>query len=172
MFLLNTSSPDQAEGKVAQVYSVFPKHIGIPVPLQLLSASPGVLERQAGLIRYFMTHPRLSAGLLASIRYAIASKTGHTACEALNKGILKQMGMEEKEIEMLPLSPSSAPLEEQEEAMLSFVLRAFDAPSTVTAADVEALRQAGYQDGDILDALYHAAGMLAGSVLFKAFVRA
>lgn len=171
MFLLNTVSPDQASGKTAEVYSMFPPHIGVPTPLQLLSASTGLLERQANMIKYFMGHSRLTPGLLASIRYAVAAKTGHKACEILNKGILKMMGMDEKEIEKLPMSPASAPLEESEEAMLAFVLRAFDAPSTVTAADIEALSAKGYQDGDILDALYHASGMLAGSVLYKAFVR-
>lgn len=171
MFLLKTHSPEEAAGKVAEIYSIFPKQIGVPVPLQLLSASPGILERQAEMIRYFMTHPRLTPGLLASIRYAVAAKTGHKACEALNIGILKSMGMEDAEIAKLPAAPSSAPLEEHEEKMFSFVLRAFDDPACVTENDVKALNAAGWTDSDVLDALYHAASMLAGSVLFKAFVR-
>jgi len=171
MFLLKTQNPESATGKIAAVYSVFPKQVGVPIPLQLLSASPGILERQAEMIRYFMGHPRLTPGLLAAIRYAVAAKTGHTACEALNQGMLKQMGMTEEEITSLPMSPATAPLEETEEKMFLFVMRAFDDPASVTQADIESLRQAGYTDGDILDAMYHASGMLAGSVLFKAFVR-
>ncbi|MBI4805745.1 MAG: hypothetical protein HY795_10980 [Desulfovibrio sp.] len=171
MFLLKTQSPEKATGKTAEVYSVFPKQIGVPIPLQLLSASPGILERQADMIRYFMGHPRLTPGLLASIRYAVAAKTGHSACEALNQGLLKQMGMTEDEIKALHMSPSTAPLEESEEKMFAFVMRAFNDPASVTQADIESLRHAGYTDGDILDAMYHASGMLAGSVLFKAFVR-
>jgi len=171
MFLLNTQSSESATGKTAEIYAMFPKNIGVPVPLQLLSASPGILERQAEMISYFRGHPRLTPGLLASIRYAVSAKSGNKACEILNQGILKQMGMSEKEIEELPLAPSAAPLEEHEQKIFAFVMRTFDDPASVTQADIETLRLAGYTDGDVLDAMHQATGMMAASMLLKAFVR-
>lgn len=172
MFLIQTVDPAEADGKVAELYGTFPAHIGVPLPMRLLSASPGILERSAETIRYYMTHPRLSPGLLASIRYAVASRTGHTACVELNRGILEKMGLSEAELaELARFSCQRAELDDEESAMLAFVLKAFDTPQSVVPGDVEELRKIGYTDGDILDALYHATTMLAGSVLFKAFVR-
>jgi hypothetical protein len=170
MFLLETQNPQTATGATAQVYSIFAR-MGVPVSMQLLSASAGILARQAEMINYFMAHPRLSPGLLAAIRYAVAAKTGHTACEILNHGLLEKMGLSDEEIKSLPEAGQSAPLEETEEKMFQFVMRAMGEPASICQADIESLRQAGYVDGDILDAVYHGSGMLAGSVLFKAFVR-
>ncbi|GFK93632.1 hypothetical protein NNJEOMEG_01466 [Fundidesulfovibrio magnetotacticus] len=171
MFLLETVDPEKAQGKVAEAYSIF-KNFGAPIPLRLLSASPDLQERQTAMIGYFMGHPRLSPGLLASIRFAIASKTGHLACEALNRDILGRMGVNEQEIAGLPTGAAETPLEESEEALFRFVLRSFDDPASANARDIQALRALGWQDADILDAMFHAAGMLASSVLFKTFVRA
>lgn len=172
MFLIDTIAPEKATGTVADIYATFPPHVGVPLPMQLYSASPGILERTAATIRYFMTHPRLSPGLLASIRFAVASRTGHTACVRLNKGILEKMGLDEAELaELARFSCERADLDDAEAAMLAFVLKAFDRPQEVEKSDLDELRRLGYQDSDMLDAVYHAGTMLAGSVLFKAFVR-
>lgn len=171
MFLLETQSPESATGTVAQSYAAFPKGMGVPVPLQLLSASPKLLERQMELIRLYMTHPRLTPGLLAAIRYAAAVRSGHVACQTLNQGMLERMGMGDQEICSLPDPNKEIPLEESEALMFRFVMRCLDDPASITAADVEALHEEGYADSDILDAVFHGAGMLAGAVLYKAFVR-
>jgi|GEM_PF-4887482 len=43
MFLLETIKPGEATGPVAEAYSIFPPEIGVIPPLELLSASPGML---------------------------------------------------------------------------------------------------------------------------------
>jgi hypothetical protein len=43
MFLLNHVSPEKATNAIGEIYSVFPKEIGPPHTLQLMSASPGFL---------------------------------------------------------------------------------------------------------------------------------
>lgn len=172
MFLLETVDPDKAQGTVAEAYSLFKNLGGVPIPLRLLSASPGILERQAAMIGYFMGHPKLTPGLLAAIRYAIAARTGHLACEALNKDILGRMGVKDQEIAGLSGASGETPLEESEEALFRFVIRTFEDPASVNSEGLAALRELGWTDNDILDATFHATSMLASSVLFKAFVRA
>ena len=71
MFFLRTLEPGQATGKTAEIFKAF-EQVGIPEPLKLLSASPGLLERQFGMIEYFRGHPNLSPQLLASIRYVVS----------------------------------------------------------------------------------------------------
>ena len=171
MFLLDTVAPAEATGKTAEVYAAFPKEIGVPLPLQLLSASPGLLERQFELIKYYMGHPNLTFPLLAAISYVAAAKAGHTSCVQLNGGMLMKMGMTPDQMAQLADNPQDSPLEERETAMFSLVIRAVDAPSSITAADLDAVRGHGYTDADILDAMAHAANMTAGALLYKTFVR-
>jgi alkylhydroperoxidase family enzyme len=171
MFLLKTVKPEEAAGKVAEAYKVFPKEVGIPTPLQLMSASPGLLERQTGVIGYYMSHKKLTFPLLAAIRYLAALKTGHAFCTEFNGGMLLQMGMSASDLADLKSDPKTSNLEPEEAAMVAFVAKALDDPASVTKADIEALRGQGFEDADIFDALAHGANMYAGSVLFKAFVR-
>ncbi len=54
-------------------------------------------------------------------------------------------------------------------AMLLFVAKAIRSPETVTQEDVDALREVGWTDTDIFDAVFHGASMAGPSILFKAF---
>ena len=53
--------------------------------------------------------------------------------------------------------------------MLLFVLKAVRTLHDVNASDVQALRDIGYDDGDILDATNHGARMSAIDIIFDAF---
>ena len=171
MFLLKTVEPSQASGKIAEVYNIFPKEIGVPVPMQLLSASPGLLERQMEFIKYYREHPKLSFQLLASIRYVVAMRAGHKSCEDLNAGMLTRIGLSSEELAELGASKALKSLEEQEAAMFSFVVAAVEKPEEVTADKLDVLRKFGYSDSDILDALSHGANMRTAAITYKAFVR-
>ena len=46
MFLLDVVKPEDAAGKVAEAYSVFPEGIPVPEPLVMMSASPDLAEIQ------------------------------------------------------------------------------------------------------------------------------
>jgi alkylhydroperoxidase family enzyme len=169
--LLNTVAPEEATGSVAAAYGIFPKEIGLPVGMRLLSASPELLEGQVAYIKHSMRHKGLSAPLMAAIRYVSAQKSGHKACISLNSGMLQRMGMETVEVEALLENPAAAGLEPREATMLEFVLQALDAPGSVDKQVIEKLRSLNYSDADILDALNVAARMHAASILYKALVR-
>ncbi len=171
MMLLRTVEPGQATGTVQRVYAAFDQAGEVPLPMQLLSASPGLQEQQLAAVNYYMSHPRLSLPLLAAIRYVAARLSCHDACVAFNGRLLQRMGMRQEEIEALVGPAAPAALEEREAALLAFVRRALAEPGAVTADDVESLRNQGWVDGDILDAVAHGANLAAASVLHKAFVR-
>lgn len=63
MFKLKTVKPEEATGKVAEAYSVFPAGIPVPAPLILMSASPDLLQPQSQVIRHYMTHSKLDIKL-------------------------------------------------------------------------------------------------------------
>ena len=172
MFILNHVKPEEATGKVAEAYSVFPPEFPVPDPLILTSASPELTQLQSGIIRHYMTHEKLDMGLLATIRYLVANHYDYQYCINLNAGILKQAGgLSDSDLETLRENPETAPLEDFQKALLLFVLKVVRAPNEVQEGDVEALREMGWTDQDIFEAAYHAVSMIAGSTLFKAFVK-
>ena len=170
MFLLKTLDPAQATGKSAEIFKAF-EQVGVPEPLLLLSASPGLMERHFGMIEYFRGHPSLSPQLLASIRYAVSRKYGHVACQEFNGKLLCRMGAKEEELAELAGQKRVSLLEEHEQAILSFVLKAVTDARSVTAGDVKALNDLGVSDSDILDATAHGANMKSATDVYLAFAK-
>lgn len=171
MILLKTVEPGQATGSVAQVYSAFDQLGEVPMPMRLLSASPGLQQVQFGGLRYFGGHKTLNAPLLAAIRYAASNLSCHDACLAFNGGLLQRMGMSGADLEALGQGRAPESLEEREAALVVFVRRALSEPASVSAADLDGLRAQGWTDADILDATAHGASLMASATLQKAFVR-
>lgn len=95
MFIVDHVNPEQAQGDIARIYSVFPEAIGVPAPMQLLSVSPELLKMQAKSLGYFMHHPNLEAPLLPALRYLGASRAGYDYCMGLNRGMLERQGMDQ-----------------------------------------------------------------------------
>jgi hypothetical protein len=169
MFILNYVSPEKATSPIGEIYNVFPKEIGPPHPLQLMSASPGFLACQFEIIKYFTNHKKLSFPLLAAIRYMAANYCDYEYCIKFNQNILMAAGADEQALEAIRYDPDKAPLEDNERAMLKFVSKAIKTPDAIMQSDVEALRNVGWEDSEILDAVAHGAFMQGHSTLMKAF---
>ena len=65
--------------------------------------------------------------------------------------------------------PLQTPLDDKDRAMVSFVMKAIKSPDSVEEKDVDNLREQGWTDSDILDAMAHGTNMIASSILMKAF---
>jgi alkylhydroperoxidase family enzyme len=170
MALIQTVSPEKAEGEVKEIYDTMQKNIGvIPDPLQLASASPWMLSMVWQSIQYFTQHPNLGFGLLSTIRYLVAQQYDYAFCTNFNKNFLLMQGMSQNDIEKIAEDPLQAPLEDKDRAMLAFVMKAIKTPDTVVKEDMEELHDMGWTDADILDALTHGTNMIGSSILMKAF---
>ena len=172
MFLLKYASPEKAEGQIGEIYSIFPKAIGPPHPLQLMSASPGFLSCQFEIMKYYMNHKSLSFPLLAAIRYMAANDCDYEYCIKFNRTVLMAAGADEKALEAMKDDPDRAPLEDNDRAMLKFVSKVIKTPEAVGPSDIEALRKIGWKDSDILDAAAHGAFMKGHRTLMTAFLKA
>jgi alkylhydroperoxidase family enzyme len=170
MFLLKTQDPESATGFVAEVYKAFAE-VGVPEPLKLLSASPGMVEVWFNSIKYFRDHQSLSPQLLASIRYVVSKKCGHVACQEFNGKLLCKMGAKEEELAELANRERTELLEAHEQALLDFVFKAVTDARSVSAEDVKALNDLGVSDSDILDATMHGANMKAATDVYLAFAK-
>ncbi len=171
MFRLKTQDPREATGAVADTYALFPPQIGVPGPLIMMSASPELVGRQAEFFKYFRAHPRLSFKLQALLRYLMAAEAGYGFCVGFNGNMLKMTGLSDVDLEAVQDDPSLAPLAENEKALLSFVVKALRQPDQVSDDQVRALRDLGWADPDIFDAMWIGANMLGMARLFNALAR-
>jgi uncharacterized protein YciW len=86
-----------------------------------------------------------------------------------NKHILKLQGLEEEDIRRMESDPATSLLEEKDGAMLVFVVKAIQAPSSVEADEIEALKEMGWDDRDLVDALAHCVNMIDHSIMMQVF---
>lgn len=85
MALIQTVSPKKAAGETKEVYDKLQKNIGvIPAPMELPSASPGMLRMAWHSIQYYSRHPTLGFGLLSTIRYLAAQHYDYSFCTRFN----------------------------------------------------------------------------------------
>ncbi|MDA8225669.1 MAG: hypothetical protein M0T86_07090 [Betaproteobacteria bacterium] len=170
MPLIQTVSPQDAQGKVKEVYDQVSAAFGAPPnALQIYSASPALLAEHWQSIGYYMQHPTLNFALLAMMRMLV-SQQGHCEyCVGFNESLLiNHAGFSIEQVQAAKRDPASAPLPPKDVAMLLFTLKAARDSNSVTATDIDALRKAGWSDADILDGLNHAANMLAADMLLNA----
>jgi hypothetical protein len=170
MALISMVTPEKAEGSIKEAYQMFMKNIGIiPKPMEMMSVSPALFDLQFQRIRYFSKHPILSFSLLAHIRYLVAHNLKYGFCTDFNKYMLKKQGVEDDDLRRMEADPSQSLLEENESAMLAFVIKAVQAPGSITADDVNKLKSLGWEDKDIVDALSQGVSMIDHSIMMQVF---
>ena len=170
MSLIKTVPVGQKDGPVGQVYEMFRQSTSmVPGPLRALSASAGLFAAYTSTFSYWRSHPNLSRDPLTCIRYAVATQHDFGACEEFNHTILTQAGMEQGELVSMQQDPRTAPLEEREVAWLRFVLRATQESESITQAQVDSLRELGWTEADLVDAVYHGAILQTMATIMKTF---
>lgn len=170
MTRLNIPAKEEATGVVKQGYDMFLKNVGIiPKPMEMLSVSPALFESQLKRIEYFSKHPTLTFALLAHIRFCVSHHLDYQFCTDLNQMILSKLGLDESQIASTAKDPSTALLEDNEKAMLIFVMKAIQSPGSVTDDDIENLRENGWTDSDMVDAMAQGVSMMDHAIMMQAF---
>ncbi len=73
MALIQTTPPEKAEGKLAELYAEVEQMFGrVPNNARMLGVSPALLENQLQLMEYYMGHPTLSTPFLAMVRMLVS----------------------------------------------------------------------------------------------------
>lgn len=170
MALITTVEPGSAEGQTKEIYDTMQKLAGVvPAPLQLASASPWMLDMMWQSVQYYSRHPRLGFGVLSAIRYLVARHYDYAFCTGFNKKFLLLQGMSEADIEKMEQDPLQVPLDDKDRSLAAFVIKAIKTPNTVEKDDMDRLRELGWTDGDVLDAVAHGTNMVGSSILMKTF---
>ena len=170
MPIIKTVKPEEATGKVADIYQNFINMMGfVPNAFLLRSSSPELLQGQANSLGYYWNHESLSSKLQAFIRLTTSVTHKCEYCINMNAGLLMRAGVTPEEIEATKADPSKAPLDEKDAAMLAFVVKVIKDSHSTNTEDLESLRKLGWTDKDILDATWHATSQVASDMLFTAF---
>lgn len=170
MALLKTVPMEKAEGVIKTAYEMFMKNVGmIPKPLEMMSVSPALFESQLGRVHYYSNHPALSFSLLAHIRYLAAKTLDYPFCTDFNKMVLKRQGLEEEDFKKMEADPSQSLLEEKDSTMLAFVINCLKNPGEDKTAQFQELKNLGWTQGDIFDALSQGVSMIDHSIMMQVF---
>jgi alkylhydroperoxidase family enzyme len=168
--LIQTTSPEKAEGKLAELYAEVEQMFGrVPNNARMLGVSPALLENQLQLMEYYMGHPTLSTPFLAMVRMLVSKACRTPYCQNLNSGLLLKSGFTKEQIAGMQADPAQAPLDDKQKALLLFVLKSCDNPHSVAAEDVDRLRSLGWSEVDIVDAVAHGARMVGTNIIFNTF---
>ena len=171
MSILQTVTPEAATGEVAEIYAQIQNAWGhVPTAIQVFSANPFLLRHQWEYYGSVMQHPTLSLPLTACIRMLV-SQAGHCDyCIDMNAGMLiNAAGWTPEQVAATRADFNASPLSVAEKTLLGLVLKATRNSSGVAAADLQAARDAGWSDSDILDAVNHGARMVAGDIVINGF---
>jgi len=163
--------PKGEEEKVDAILSNFEQHMGfVPDGLRLYSISPPLLETFAGNIGYFnMGGTQLPPSLTTMIRYQTSWNAGCSYCVDLNETFLTNMGLKLEDIRASRNNPDAAPLDQKEIALLKLAIKSIDAPEDVSQSDMDEMRQLGWADREIFDAVAQAANNRAFNYILKTF---
>jgi uncharacterized peroxidase-related enzyme len=171
MSILRTVTPESATGEVAEIYAQIKSAWGhVPTALQVFSAHPFLLRHQWEYYASIMQHPTLAFPLTASIRMLVSQAGNCSYCIDMNAGMLINMaGWTPEQVAATRADFNDSPLSPKEKVLLGLVLKATRDSNSVTALDVQAAREAGWSDSDILDAVNHGARMVAADILINGF---
>lgn len=171
MSILQTVTPESATGEVAEIYAQIKSAWGhVPTAIQAYSANPFLLRHQWEYYGSIMQHPTLSMPLTASIRMLVSQAGNCGYCIDMNGGMLINMaGWTPDQVAATRADFNDSPLSLKEKTLLGLVLKATRDSTRVDAADLQAARDAGWSDGDILDAVNHGARMVAGDIIINGF---
>lgn len=169
--LIYPQAPAGEEDKVNAIFQGVEEHLGfVPDGLRLLSLSPPLLETMMGNIGYFnMGGTQLSPVLTAMIRYQISSNAGCTFCIDLNEGFLTNLGLDLDEVRASQNKPEVAPLNEKDKALLMFAVKSIQSPNDIDESEMTKVKNQGWNDREIFDAVAQAASNKSFNYLLKTF---
>lgn len=166
-----TVSPAEASGELAETYGQIQAVLGgVPASLQLTSLSPLLTRNQWEFIGYYIGHPTLSGPLIAFLRFCVSREFQCDYCIGFNGGLLvNRYGWTADQLAAAKRDIDAAPLSEKEKALVRYAVDAVRSAGRVERAELDSLRQLGWSDRDILDALMHAARNMSADIVINAF---
>jgi uncharacterized peroxidase-related enzyme len=160
---LNAVKPEDATGPVKEIYDDLTKKMG-----KVINIFQGMGNSAAALNAYLSMSGALSKGELSPqdrevVYLGVSQKNGCNYCLSAHTQLAKKAGMNEDQIlNIRRFSPESS----KHAALLKFVTRVMETHGFVDDADIAAVRDAGYSDGQIAESIAYI-GLATYSNLFN-----
>lgn len=147
---LNTVAPEQAEGQVKEIYDDLTKKKG-----KVFNIFQGMGNSAAALKAYLSMNAALAEGELSPkdrevVYLAVSQGNGCDYCLAAHTQVSKGAGFSEDEVVSIR---QGKPTDAKHQALLKFVSRVVDTKGFVDDADIQAVQDAGYTDGQIAESI-------------------
>lgn len=153
MSAIATVNPKEAEGTVKEVYDRMKEAWGMVSPaFAVMSLHPDYLEAMWNIHQAVMKPGRLSGAEKETLALAVSAVNGCRFCIWAHAGRLRSLGVDEERVEALREDPRSAPLDERTRALVAWAVKATREPAALSGADLDRLREAGWEDADLLEA--------------------
>lgn len=147
---LNVIAPDQASGRLKEIYDEVTKKMGtVPNIFQGMANSP------AALTAYLSASAALAEGELApedreAIYLAVSEHNGCHYCTSAHTMLAQRIGMSEDETRDTRQFRSP---DQKRNVLLKFVQRVIETKGFVSDDELNQVRDAGYTDGQIAEAI-------------------
>lgn len=147
---LNVVEPEKAQGDVKQVFEQLTQKMG-----RVLNIFKGMGNSSAALTAYLAPADALAKGQLSPqdrevVYLAVSQRNGCQYCLSAHTLLARKAGLGDDEILAVRRFEPKA---ENHQALLRFVLRVIDTKGFVDDADLNAVRRAGYTDGQIAESI-------------------
>lgn len=160
---LNVVQPDHASGAVKQVYADLTAKMG-----KVVNIFQGMANSPAALRAYVSMSAALAEGELSkedreALYLAISENNGCDYCVSAHSMLARRAGLSEDETLLARQFRSP---DARRAALLDFIRKVIATKGFVTDDDIAAVRQAGYSDGQIAEAIGYI-GLATFSNLFN-----
>ncbi|MBV2091030.1 MAG: hypothetical protein KUF72_09075 [Candidatus Thiodiazotropha sp. (ex Ctena orbiculata)] len=168
--LIDPTPPNEDMESVEAIFKSIEKSFGLlPDGLVLYGISPPLLKSFVDSFSYLANHDQLSQQLLGLIRYLNSNSVECPYCIDFNAGFLVGLGTTPEQLQATLEEIGNAPLNENEKALLSFTMKSLNEPENITREDLQTVRDCGFTDRNIFDAVVAAANNRAFTTVLKTF---
>jgi len=145
-------SEAQASPATQQLYQQIREKMGfLPNYFQALGRLPGVIAGQLALADGLDQTQALPRVVKERVGMVVSGINAASYCVAIHMELLRQMGVEKALSRKLATNYVDAPVAEEEQALYRFADKLTRHPDDMNQADVEALRQAGWNDQAVVE---------------------
>jgi hypothetical protein len=122
-------------------------------------------------INYLTGHETIDPDLFTFLRYFIAFKNGLGYCEKFNHAYLLTKGYTPEQLDAFVESKENLPLDDKHKALFKTAVEAMEDPASLTSDSMEKMYVLGWGDGDIFDAIDHAAFLFKFHKILEVYLK-
>ena len=123
-------------------------------------------------ITYVSNHLRINPDFFALLRFYVASKNQFSYCIGFNHALLLAKGYSMEQLSRLEVSSENLPLDQKHQSLFTEVIVALEEPSKFTVNTLDDLKELGWSDADIFDAVDHGAFLFKFSKILRSYSKA